>query len=102
LADVERAVCSVFELDAKSLRSTRKFKGVSQPRMLAMWLARKFTRAGFSEISEHFGRRSHSSAACAHRRVDDWIDQGATIEGPNGIWKAEDAVRKIERVLRSA
>ena len=48
----------VFGLDAKTLRDGCRSKSVSQPRMLAMWLARKYTRAAFSEISHFFGRRS--------------------------------------------
>ena len=102
LTDVERAVCDVFEIDPRSLRSARKLRALNQPRMLAMWLARKYTRAGLSEISEHFGRRSHSTVISAHRKVDGWLNQGATVEGPHGTWKAEDALRKIERLLQSA
>jgi chromosomal replication initiator protein len=102
LGDVERAVCDAFELDPRSLRSSRKLKGLSQPRMLAMWLARKYTRAALSEISEHFGRRSHSSVISASRKVAGWLSDGSTIEGPQGAWKVEDALRQIERQLQSA
>jgi chromosomal replication initiator protein len=102
LQDVERAVCHAFELDPRSLRSSRKLKGLVQPRMLAMWLARKYTRAALSEISEHFGRRSHSSVISASRKVAGWLSDGSTIEGPQGAWKVEDALRQIERQLQSA
>jgi chromosomal replication initiator protein len=102
LQDVERAVCDAFEIDPRSLRSPRKLKGLSQPRMLAMWLARKYTRAALSEISEHFGRRSHSSVISASRKVAGWLSDGSTVEGPQGAWKVEDALRRIERQLQSA
>lgn len=102
LADIERAVCDVFELDPRSLRSDRKVRGIAHPRMLAMWLARKYTRAGLSEIGEHFGRRSHSTVISANRKVSGWLTAGGAVEGPHGSWKAEDALRKIERLLRSA
>jgi chromosomal replication initiator protein len=102
LADVERAVCRVFELDPKALRSSRKTKVLSQPRMLAMWLARKYTRAGLCEISEHFGRRSHSTVISASRNVARWLSEGASVEGPHGSWQAEQALRKIEHLLQSA
>ena len=45
LADIEKAVCEVFGLEPASLQSDAKAKRVSHPRMLAMWLARKHTRA---------------------------------------------------------
>jgi chromosomal replication initiator protein len=95
-------VCDVFELDPRSLRSARKVRGIAHPRMLAMWLARKYTRAGLSEIGEHFGRRSHSTVISANRKVSGWLNEGGAVEGPRGSWKAEDAVRKIERRLQSA
>ena len=46
-----------------------RFSFVSQPRMLAMWLARKHTRAALTEISEFFGRRSHSTVVSAQNKV---------------------------------
>ena len=61
LADIEKAVCDVFGLEPASLQSDAKAKRVSHPRMLAMWLARKHTRAALSEIGHYFGRRSHST-----------------------------------------
>ncbi len=61
LQDIEKAVCHAFGVEAESLRSPSKSKSASQPRMLAMWLARKHTRAALSEIGRYFGRRSHST-----------------------------------------
>ena len=55
LTDIENAVCELFGLERKTLRSASKVKAVSQPRMLAMWLSRKYTRAALSEIGDYFG-----------------------------------------------
>jgi len=96
LGDIERVVCDVFGLDPRSLRSDRKAKGVSHPRMLAMWLARKHTRAALSEISHHFGRRSHSTVISAQKKVSRWMADGAALKVPGQSWKVEDAIRKIE------
>ena len=49
--------------------------------MLAMWLARKYTRAPWSEIGQFFGRRSHSTVISAHRRVEKLI----TTQGQIGL-----------------
>ena len=62
--DVQKAVCDVFGVEPAQLRSERKGRAVSEPRMLAMWLARKYTRAAWSEIGQFFGRRSHSTVIC--------------------------------------
>ena len=99
LIDVEKAVCETFGLAASSLQSGRKSKRVSHPRMLAMWLARKYTRAALTEIGHHFGRRSHSTVISAQKRVDGWLTSGASLELADATWKIDDAVRKLEERL---
>ena len=101
LVDIERAVCEVFGLEPRSLRDARKAKVVSQPRMLAMWLARKHTRAAFSEISQYFGRRSHSTVISAEKKVNGWMSNGATIQLGYGDCRVEDAIRRVETQLRA-
>ncbi len=102
LADIERAVCQVFHLPKDSLQSQRRAKQVSTPRMLAMWFARKYTRAGLSEIGEYFGRRSHSTVISAHKRVTDWIDGQSEIEMTDARCKVDEALRRVEAQLRTA
>ncbi len=80
LHDIEKAVCEVFGLEPASLQSDVKGKRVSHPRMLAMWLARKHTRAALSEIGHFFGRRSHSTVVSAQKRVDGWMTSGLPLE----------------------
>jgi len=101
LPDIERAVCNAFALEPKTLRENRKTKSVSHPRMLAMWLARKYTRAAFSEISEYFGRRSHSTVISAEKKVNRWVSDGATVQIGQAACKIEDALRRIETQLRT-
>ncbi len=81
LADIEKAVCEVFGLEPACLQSDAKAKRVSHPRMLAMWLARKHTRAALSEIGYYFGRRSHSTVISAQKRIDGWMAAGSLV-GP--------------------
>ena len=101
LPDIEKAVCDVFGLEPQSLHSTRKAKAVSQPRMLAMWLARKHTRAAFSEIGHYFGRRSHSTVISARNKIKRWLTQGTAIQLREGTCSVEEAVRRIERRLQA-
>ena len=44
LADVQKVVCEAFGVEPAQLRSDRKGRALAEPRMLAMWLARKYTR----------------------------------------------------------
>jgi chromosomal replication initiator protein len=102
LGDVEKVVCDVFGIEPTHLRSDRKGRSLSEPRMLGMWLARKYTRAPWSEIGEFFGRRSHSTVISAHRRVEKLITDHAQIGLANQSCNVEDAIRKLETALRTA
>jgi chromosomal replication initiator protein len=102
LADVEDAVCDMFGIDPAQLRSERKARSVSEPRILAMWLARKYTRSAWSEIGEFFGRRSHSTVISAHRRVEKLISSQAQIELNDRQCGVEEAIRRLEQKLRTA
>jgi chromosomal replication initiator protein len=102
LADVEQAICNVFGVEAVQLRSDRKSRSIHEPRMLAMWLARKYTRAPWSEIGEFFGRRSHSTVISAHRRVEKLIRMRAEIGVSHETCGVEEAIRRVEAALRTA
>lgn len=101
LADIEKAVCETFKLDPSSLQSGRKAKSVSHPRMLAMWLARKYTRAALSEIGQYFGRRSHSTVISAQKRVDGWLSEGATLTLADHSLAIDEAIRQVEQFLQA-
>ena len=99
LGDIQRAVCDRLGLELDSLQSGRKVKNVNHARMLAMWLARKHTRAALTEISSFFGRRSHSTVISAQRRVDGWI----AAETPSRVFEdtatVDETIRRIEQSL---
>jgi len=101
LPDVEDAVCGLFGIEARGLHSNGRSKSVVQPRMLAMWLARKYTRAPFSEIGEYFGHRSHSTVISAHKKVEDWLADGARIQLGHIDCDVRDVVRRVEDRLRT-
>jgi chromosomal replication initiator protein len=102
LADVQKVVCDVFGVEPAQLRSDRKSRAISDPRILAMWLARKYTRAPWSEIAQFFGRRSHSTVISAHRRVEKMISSQEQIGLCDRECGVEEAIRKLENALRTA
>jgi chromosomal replication initiator protein len=101
LSDIEKAICDVFGLETESLQSNRKGKSVSHPRMLAMWLARKHTRAALSEIGHYFGGRSHSTVISAQKKIESWMAKGSLLDLPERTWKVDDAIRRVEESLRA-
>jgi chromosomal replication initiator protein len=101
LVDIESAVCNAFGLEPKSLQAKGKGKHVDHPRMLAMWLARKHTRAALSEIGSYFGRRSHSTVISAQKRVSSWMSEHAPLHLADRTWSVEEAIRRVEEALRA-
>ncbi|MCI0334711.1 MAG: chromosomal replication initiator protein DnaA [Planctomycetes bacterium] len=102
LADVQKVVCDVFGIEPAQLRSERKGRALSEPRILAMWLARKYTSAAWSDIAQFFGRRSHSTVISAHRRVEKLISSQGQIGMNDRSCGVEEAIRRLETALRTA
>jgi chromosomal replication initiator protein len=102
LSDIQRAVCEVFGVEAASLKSSSKTRTVVEPRMLAMWLACNLTRSALGEISEFFGRRSHSTVISAQKKIERMVSEGKNISVANHNCSVEEAIRKVQRALRRA
>lgn len=100
--DIQKAVCGVFGVDAGALRSKRRTKSCTEPRMLAMWLARKLTGSAWSEIGAHFGQRSHSTVISAHRRVESLLAANGPTRLSGSAGELRDAIRRVEAALRRA
>lgn len=102
MADVEKAVCEVFGTESKTLKSTSKARHVTDPRMLCLCLSRRFTRAGLSEISSYYNRRSHTAVLSAQKRLDKMIGEHAEVVLAEGACQVEEALRRVESLLRRA
>jgi chromosomal replication initiator protein len=100
LADIERVVCEAFGIDSKKLRMTSKSKAASQPRMLAMFLARRYTRSAYAEIGQYFGNRKHSTVIAAEKKVQSWLDDNRPIEHPRGNVPLREMLRSVQSHLR--
>jgi chromosomal replication initiator protein len=100
LADIDRAVCDVFGVSKENLKSAGRTANMNTARILAMWLARKHTRAGLTEIGEHFGRRSHSTVISAQRRVETLLANRTEVLLAERPCAMEEAIRQVEQRLR--
>ena len=99
IADVEETVCHAFGVEGGDLRSARRSRSVSQPRMLAMYLARKMTQAAYGEIGEYFGGRNHSTVMSAEKRVREMLASEATVRVSAQTWKLGDLMSSLEQQL---
>ncbi len=83
ISDVEKVVCDAFGLSPSDLRSKSRRKTVACPRAMAMYVARKLTRAAYREIGMYFGGRDHSTVVAAEKRVAKWIENDSLLELPS-------------------
>ena len=90
LADISKIVCETFDISEETLRSKSRVKQIAAPRMLAMWLARKYTRSALSEIGLYFGNHSHSSVVAAQKKIDKQICDDRAIA---------ETIQRIEQAL---
>ncbi|MEM9366523.1 MAG: DnaA/Hda family protein [Planctomycetota bacterium] len=101
LRRIERAVCETFGIEGDGLRGKGQTRRVSQPRMLAMYLARELTGSAFTEIAKHFGRRSHSGAITAQEKVQRWIEDEDRIQVGGATLSVNEAIARVEARLRT-
>ncbi len=101
LSDIRRAICETFDLEPEKLVESSRSVAVTQPRILAMWLARKYSRAALSEISRFFGRRSHSTVLSAQKTVERWLAEGKTFQLAGGEMPVEEVIRQLEYRLKA-
>jgi chromosomal replication initiator protein len=98
MSDVERVVCEFFGVEPEDLRSTRRHRAVSRPRMLVMFLARKLIGSSYSEIGRHFDR-NHTTVLAAEKKVHGWIAGHETVRVSAQAWTMDDVVVALEREL---
>lgn len=102
LPDIQRALCEVFHLEPGQLKSPSKIRSVVEPRMLGMWLACNLTRSALEEISQFFGRRSHSTVISAQKKIERMVSRGEKISLGGGDCSVEDAIHRVQQALRRA
>lgn len=73
VAVIQQIVADEFGVTVDQIRSRNRDSVFSQPRMIAMWLARQTTARSTPEIGRAFGR-DHSTVINALVRVDSWME----------------------------
>ena len=102
ISDVEQAVCGFFGLEPEELKSSKRHRTVSQPRMLAMYLIRKHTSAAYSEIGQYFGGRNHSTVMSAEKKVRSWLKQGVAVSVASRSLTLDEVVETLEHQLQAS
>jgi chromosomal replication initiator protein len=101
LSDVEDAVCRFFRVPAQDLKSPQRVRTISQPRMLAMYLARRLTQSPYSEIGRYFGNRNHSTVVAGERKIKHLVDRNGTIRVCAEDWPVREVIDSLEQQLKT-
>ena len=70
LETIESVVCEFYCLKPGELHHDTREHWISQPRQMAMALARKWLNLTYAEIGEYFAHRSAFTAMYAHSKAD--------------------------------
>lgn len=68
--DIQRATCEFYGLAMKELLSDRRHRGVSLPRMVAMYIARERLKLSYPDIGRRFGGKDHTTVISAYRKIE--------------------------------
>lgn len=99
IADVEQAVCRLFRVTADELKSASRARSLTQPRMLAMYLARRLTQQPYSEIGRYFGGRDHATVMSAERKIGRLVESGGDVRVATEAWPVQDLLRSLEQQI---
>jgi len=97
---IKRYVAARFEIEVGLLSSGLRTRKVSQPRMLAMWLARKFTRKPLAEICQAFGCVSHTTVISAQKKVEEWRLRDFQLQTGTSLSNVNELLRQLEGQLQ--
>jgi chromosomal replication initiator protein len=77
--DIQRAVCDYYNMRLADLKSHRRHRAVSFPRMVAMYLCRQRLGTSFPELGDRFGGKDHTTVMSAVRKISSLLDTDATV-----------------------
>ena len=70
---IQKTVSDYFQLDLETLQSKTRKRHVVQARQLAMFFAKKFTKASLANIGSQIGDRDHATVLHACKTVDNLV-----------------------------
>ncbi|MGA0896495.1 MAG: chromosomal replication initiator protein DnaA [Flavobacteriaceae bacterium] len=67
---IQKVVSDYFQMDVETLQSKTRRRHIVQARQLAMYFAKKFTKASLASIGNQIGKRDHATVLHACKTVD--------------------------------
>lgn len=70
---IQKVVSDYFQIDTETLKSKTRKRHIVQARQLAMFFAKKYTKASLSNIGNQIGDRDHATVLHACKTVDNLV-----------------------------
>ena len=67
---IQKVVSEYFQMDVETLQSKTRKRHIVQARQLAMYFAKKYTKASLASIGSQIGKRDHATVLHACKTVD--------------------------------
>lgn len=71
---IQRVVSDYFQMDVTTLQSKTRKRHIVQARQLAMFFAKKYTKASLASIGSQIGKRDHATVLHACKTVDNLVE----------------------------
>lgn len=77
--DVQRAACDYFNIRLAELKSHRRHRAVSFPRMVAMYVCRQRLKLSYPELGDRFGGKDHTTVMSAVKKIGGLVDKDEQV-----------------------
>jgi len=72
--DIQRIACGYFGIRLADLKSRRRHRAVTFPRMIAMYICRQRLGTSYPDLGERFGGKDHTTVISAVRKISGLIE----------------------------
>lgn len=80
IESINKCVCQYFKITLTELTSKSRERKFSEPRQIAMYLTRKYTKKALNDIAMAFGGKDHSTVIHAIKKIEKEIHQSPTLK----------------------
>ncbi len=77
--DIQRAACDYFNIRLAELKSHRRHRAVSFPRMVAMYVCRQRLKLSYPELGDRFGGKDHTTVMSAVKKISGLVDKDEQV-----------------------
>jgi chromosomal replication initiator protein len=80
IESINKCVCQYFKISLVELNSKSRERKYSEPRQIAMYLCRKYTKKTLPDIAMAFGGKDHSTVIHAIKKIEKEIHSSPTLK----------------------